>query len=178
MNVADVFPARIVTEAGVVAEPLALRLMTNPPIGAVVPIVTVPVEVFPPTTDVGLRVSDSSKGGLIVSVPLTVFPFSFAEIVATVIDATETVFTVNVALVFPLEIVTIAGTVAAPVLLLRLTTRPLDGASLEIVTVPVEDVRPTTVVGLSVTDVTVGGSTVRTAVTDAALSDAKIVAEL
>jgi len=84
VNVADVFPARIVTEAGVVAEPLALRLMTNPPIGAAVPIVTVPVGVFPPTTELGLSVRFVRLGALMVSLSVRDTSFRLAVIVATV----------------------------------------------------------------------------------------------
>ncbi len=59
---------------------------------------------------------------------------------------------VNVALVAPAAIVTLAGTVAAVVLLLdRETTAPPAGAALESVTVPRELAPPVTVAGLRLT---------------------------
>ena len=64
--------------------------------------------------------------------------------------ATDTVLTVNVALVAPAATVTFAGTVAAAVLLLdSATTAPPDGAALVNVAVPWELLPPTTVNGVS-----------------------------
>jgi hypothetical protein len=78
------------------------------------------------------------------------------------------VVTVNVRLVVPAATVTLAGTVAAAVLLLEsATTLPPDGAAADSVTVPVDDVPPVTLVGLSDNDDSVGpalpGVTVRPA---------------
>ena len=80
----------------------------------------------------------------------------------TAVDAVSAlVLTVNVALVAPAGTVTLAGTLAAAVLLLEsVTSAPPDGAGPLNVTVPVEDcVPPITLVGLSVSDesVTAGG---------------------
>jgi hypothetical protein len=88
--------------------------------------------------------------------------------VVDVDDATVCVVTVNVRLVVPAATVTLAGTVAAAVLLLEsATTRPPEGAAAESVTVPVDDVPPVTLVGLSDNDDSVGpalpGVTVRPA---------------
>ena len=75
------------------------------------------------------------------------------------------VVTVKVALVLPAATVTLAGTVAAPVLLLdRVTTAPAVGAGPESVTVPVDGEGPLTVVGLSVRELAVGAVTVKAAV--------------
>lgn len=72
-------------------------------------------------------------------------------------DATGWVVTVKVRLVVPAVTVTLAGTVAAAVLLLdRATTLPPEGAAADSVTVPVDDVPPVTVVGLSESDDSVG----------------------
>jgi len=69
VKVAVVLPEATVTEAGTVAEALLLvRVMRSPPVGAALLMVTVPVEEFPPITDVGLRVSDVGVGAVIVSV--------------------------------------------------------------------------------------------------------------
>src|SRR5947209_13467446 len=79
---------------------------------------------------------------------------------------TADVFTVKVALVAPAGTITLEGTVAAPVLLLESRTwAPPAGAGPLSVTVPVEDCTPpTTLVGLSVSEETVGGATVSEAV--------------
>jgi hypothetical protein len=71
---------------------------------------------------------------------------------------------VNVALVAPAVTVTLAGTVAAAVLLLpSVTAAPPAGAALLNVTVPVEDAPPITVAGLTDTEETVGAFTVSVA---------------
>ena len=77
----------------------------------------------------------------------------------TVVDAvTALVVTVNVALVAPAAIVTLAGVLATPVLLLEsATVAPPEGAAPLKVTVPVEDCTPpTTLVGFIVSDERVG----------------------
>ena len=56
VNVAEVDPAVTVTVEGTVAEALLLdRLTTTPPAGAAPLSETVPVEFFPPATELGLR---------------------------------------------------------------------------------------------------------------------------
>ncbi len=77
----------------------------------------------------------------------------------TAVDAaTALVLIVNVALVAPATTVTLEGTVAAAVLLLESATcAPPAGAAPLNVTVPVEDcVPPITLVGLSVSEESVG----------------------
>src|SRR2546429_3393043 len=77
----------------------------------------------------------------------------------TAVDAVTTlVLTVKVALVGPAGTVTLEGTVAAAVLLLESATcAPPAGAAPLNVTVPVEDcVPPITLVGLSVSEESVG----------------------
>jgi len=77
----------------------------------------------------------------------------------TVIDAaTALVLTVNVALVAPAATVTLAGTLAAVVLLLEsVTVAPPAGAAPLSVTVPVEEFPPVTLVGFSESEERVGG---------------------
>jgi len=77
----------------------------------------------------------------------------------TVVDAvTVLVLTVNVALVAPAATVTLEGTVATDVLLLESATcAPPDGAGPLSVTVPVEEFPPVALVGLNVSEVSVGG---------------------
>jgi len=63
---------------------------------------------------------------------------------------TELVLTVKVALLAPAGMFTLAGTVAAAVLLLeRVTAAPDDGAAALSVTVPWDVLPPTTLVGFS-----------------------------
>jgi len=84
--------------------------------------------------------------------------------VAEVEMRTMEVFTVKVALVAPARTVTLEGTLAAPLLLESAICAPPAGAGPLSVTVPVEDDPPITLLGLSVSEETVGrggGATVR-----------------
>ena len=90
--------------------------------------------------------------------------FAVAVIVALVLVATALVVTVKLAEVAPDGTVTDAGTVAAALLLERVTTKPAVGAALVMVTVPVDETPPTTVVGLSDSAATVGAVMLRVAV--------------
>ena len=105
------------------------------------------------------RVGAAGVGGepaLTVSVAVRVVP-SVPVMIDDVDDATVWVVTVKVRLVVPAVTVTLAGTVAAAVLLLEsATTLPPDGAAADSVTVPVDDVPPVTVMGLSDSDASVG----------------------
>lgn len=84
-----------------------------------------------------------------------------AEIVAEVEMITAEVFTVKVALVLPAGTVTLAGTLAAPLLLESITCAPPAGAGPLSVTVPVDDCKPpTTLLGFNVSEETTGGVTV------------------
>ena len=75
-------------------------------------------------------------------------------IVTAVLEATGLVVAVNVAVVAPASTVTVAGTWAAAVLLeVKPITAPPTGAGLSSVTVPVEEVPPSTVAGLMLTEV-------------------------
>jgi hypothetical protein len=72
---------------------------------------------------------------------------------------TALVLTVKVALVAPAATVTDAGTVAAAVLLLaNVTTAPSLGAGALSITVPVAELPPVTLAGLTATDETAGRS--------------------
>jgi hypothetical protein len=98
-----------------------------------------------------------------------VAPLYLAEIVADVEMSTMAVPTLKFAVVDPAGMNTLDGTLAAPLLLERVTVAPPAGAGALSVTVPVEDSRPpTTAEGLSVNEERVtggggGGVTVREA---------------
>ena len=155
-KVALVTPAATVTLGGTWAALVLLlaRVTTAPPLGAAALSVTVAVELLPPTTVVGLRASEErgEETGVTVSCAVCVAPY-VPEIVTTVELDTELVVTANVPLVAPAATVMVAGTWAAPVLLLdRFITAPPDGAAPERVTVPVELFPPTREFGLKLTD--------------------------
>ena len=78
--------------------------------------------------------------------------------------ATALVLRLKLALVPPGETVTLEGTVAAGLLLESATCAPPAGAGAFSVTVPVEELPPVTLVGLTVSDETIGGITVSDAV--------------
>jgi len=83
-----------------------------------------------------------------------------AEIVAEVDTRTRDVFTVKVALVLPAGTITLGGTLAALLSLESITCAPPAGAGPLSVTVPVEvPTPPTTLLGFSVSEDTVGGVT-------------------
>lgn len=156
-----VFPADTVTLDGTVATEVLLleSVTTAPPEGAAAVRVTVPVELFPPLTLVGLRVNEERvtvPAGVMVNVACCELLPSVAVITAVVVLLTDVVVTVNVADVEPDGTVTLLGTLADELLLLKLTTLPPDGAAALNVTVPVELFPPTTLVGFNDTEETVG----------------------
>jgi hypothetical protein len=117
------------------------KVTTAPPEGALELRVTVPVELFPPLTLVGFRVSEESvtvPTGVTVSGACAVLDPRVAVTTAVVIVVTVCVLTVKDALVLPAATVTLDGTVATDVFPLdRVTTAPPEGAFALRVTVPV-----------------------------------------
>jgi len=95
--------------------------------------------------------ADGAGGGagFTVNVAVRDTPPIKAVIVAEVEAVTEDVVTVNVRLVAPADTVTLAGTVTALELSDSDTTAPPAGAAALNVTVPVEELPPATLVGLS-----------------------------
>jgi hypothetical protein len=172
VKLALVWPADTVTLDGTVATDVLLleSVTVTPPEGTAAERVTVPVELFPPLTRVGLRVSEESVtpplAGLMVSEACWELLPSVAVITAVVVVVTDVVVTVKFALVDPAATVTLLGTLAEPLLLESETTDPPEGAALESVTVPCEELPPVTLLGFNVTEETVGedaGVTVKVA---------------
>lgn len=113
VKVAEVAPAGTVTDAGTCAEVLLLAKVTTNPAGPALPVrVTVPVEESPPFTVVGLRVKLLKLAGVTVNVLVRVTLPDFAVIVAVADAETANVVILKVALLLPLRIVTLTGTVA------------------------------------------------------------------
>jgi hypothetical protein len=166
VKVAVVAFATTVTLAGTVTAALPLESATTAPPGGALPVsVTVPVEDVPPVTLVGLTPRDEFAAGVTVNVVVLGTVRYVAVSVTGVEEATPSVEAVNVAVEAPAATVTFAGTVAATVLPLEsVTTAPPVGALPVRVTVPVEDVPETTLVGLTETAEIAEGLTVRVAV--------------
>jgi len=169
VKVAVVAPVATVTKAGTVAAAVLLldsitRLCVDDPAAGAFS-VTVAVEfVTPPTTLVGLRVSEEGCDGLSVSVAVRVTPLRVAVTVTVVVAPTATVVTVKVALVAPAATVTLAGVVADELLSDKVTAAPPAGAGPVKVTVPVEEIPPVRLAGLMDSVVSAGGLMVRVAV--------------
>lgn len=149
-NVALVNPAATVTLDGTVATEVLLleSAITAPPAGAGPLSVTVPVEELPPARLDALNVADARTGGMTVIELVCVAPLRTAEITVVVAVATGLVLIVNVVLVAPSGIVTVAGTLTAGLLLDKDTTAPPVGAAAFIATVPVGEFPPVTLVAL------------------------------
>ena len=110
--------------------------------------VTVPVDGLPPTTLVGFNTRVLNAGGFTVSAAdVLVTPRYVPDMVPVAAAETGTVVIVKVAVFCPAAIVTLAGVVAALLVLDNATTAPPVGAVPFKVTVPVEDTPPTTVCG-------------------------------
>jgi hypothetical protein len=162
VKVAEVEFCRTVTLTGKVAFALFDdRLTTVPPWPAGPFKVTVPVEVLPPATAAGKSVTVISDAGVIVSVAVWLEVPSVPVSIADVRLETPVVVTVNVAELAPAAITTVAGTVAQETLEERWIVAPPVGAGPLSVTVPVEDVPPTTDVGATFTLTIVGTPTAR-----------------
>jgi len=153
LNVAVVAPAGTTTEAGgVPAALLDERATVNPPTGAGLEMVTVPVDAVPPVTDPGLKARPVSFGAVTVRVATWLVVAKEAVMFDVESVATATVVTVKVAVDAPAGTVTEPGTVATAVFdETRFTEYPPVGALPVRVTVPVEVKPPPTEAGLRVT---------------------------
>ena len=169
VNVLVLVAAMTVADARTVATAMFdEESVTRAPVPTAFPVsVTVPVELFPPTTGDGAALTAESTAGSTVKEPVFVTPAYVPEIVRDEDAATPSVVTVKVVDIVPAVIVTDAGTVAAAVLeLLSVTRAPPVGAFAVRVTVPVTLFPPAIVVGfrLSVERAAGTGLTVSAAV--------------
>src|SRR2546427_513478 len=192
VNVALVGPAGTVTvptggtlaAAGLLLE----RVTTAAPAGAAAVRVPVDTEELPPTTLVGLSTKPETvrggggAGGVTVS-RAEVLPVAIVGVIVPVVDTvTGKAEAVTVARLLPARTVTLAGIVAARVLLLESpTVTPPVGAGAANVTVPTEEERIGRLAGLGVRAESVtggggaGGETVSSAVLVRPLKEAAIV---
>src|SRR6185503_496528 len=132
------------------------RATCAPPAGAGPLRLTVPTELAPPVRVAGASESEPTTGGWMVSAAVCVVPPKEAEIVTGVAAATALVVTGKVAVLVPAATVTLAGTLAAPLLLASATCAPPEGAGPLNVTVATEAVPPVTFAGATTSDCTPG----------------------
>lgn len=121
LNVLLVVPAATVTLAGTVAADVLLldSATTAPPDGAGPVSVTVPCDEVPPATLAGLREIAESVGCAVPGVTVSTVAhvvFNRAHTRASVVDDTDVVATLNVAVDAPAGTVMLDGTVAGPAL--------------------------------------------------------------
>lgn len=149
-------PAGMMMLAGTVAATLLLARVTRmPPAGATLARLTVPVELAPLSTVAGERETPDklpwpAVAALMVKPAETVFA-EVAVMLNVVVDPTAVVVTVKLPLLAPAAMVRLGGTVAAALLLVKVTNTPPSGAAVAKVTVPVELAALATVEGESVT---------------------------
>lgn len=162
-NVAVVAPPATDAVPGTVAAPLSdVSVTVKPAVGAGLDSVTVAVEPEPPTTEVGFSATVATFGAVIANDALAFVPLNVVVIPAVALAATAVVVIVKVPEVAPAAIVADPG-VAAALSDVEVIVSPPTGAGLLIVTVPVEEVPPTTVAGFKLTELTVGAVIARAA---------------
>jgi len=122
---------------------------------------TVPVDPFPPVTVAGLKLRDASVIGVNVRPTLFETPPRVPVINAKVCELTGVQTIVKVADDRPAATVTVAGTAAAVLLLVKAIVKPPSGAGPVRVAVPVAAPEPATVVGLTLSEYSEAGETVR-----------------
>ena len=159
VKLAELAPAGTRTLAGTFAMEglLLVRLTETPPTGAGPLSVTVPVEELPPLTVVGDNVREERLGGFTVIVVVLVTVRYDAEMVATLREDTGEEPIWNVAEVAPEPTVTLAGTVAAVMLLDSEMVAPPAGAGAVRFTVPTDAWPPTMEVGFAVNELSAAG---------------------
>ncbi len=164
VNVPVVAPAATVIVPGTVAAALLEVNATDaPPVGAPPDSVAVPVELVPPTTEVGLTEIEVNVAGptVRVAVALAVGRAAVAPVIVTVlVVVTAVVVAVNVAVFVPAATATLAGTVVDGSLDVRFTVPPSAGVLPANVIVPVDETPPVTDVGF-IAIVLMNGASIR-----------------
>ena len=122
-------------------------MRVKPLVGAGLPIVTVPIALAPPTKLAGDIAILDSVGARTFNEADCWLPLPAAAIETVVSTATRVVAILNVAVVFPAAMLVLAGTVAAGLLLVSVTVKPLGGATVLNIIVPVAEAEPISVVG-------------------------------
>jgi len=135
----------------------------SPPAGAIPVSVTVPVVVWLEMTFTGLNVRLATTAGMTVSGAVREAPLGKVAVMPTIVlAATASDVALNVPLLALPAMLKLAGTVAAPVLLLiKVTVKPDGGAGPVNTSVPTETAPPVTVPGLKLNDMMAAGFTVR-----------------
>jgi hypothetical protein len=167
LKLAEVAPAETMTLAGTAADASELFSVTTAPVDGAGPfrLTVFAVDVTPPMTAVGYRMTDVNPTGFTVIGAVFVTPPHAAEIVAAVVAPTLLVVIVNFTDVAPAGTVTVAGTAADGSELLNVTTAPLDGAGPFRYTALEDDgTPPTNAVGYNSRDASATGLSVRIAV--------------
>jgi len=164
VKLADDWPDAIATVAGTLADgSLLVSETVSPPAPASPLSDTVPVEDRPPTSVVGLRMTDVKTAGEIVSVADWEVPLRLALIAVDDWAFTPTVATVNVPVFWPASTVTVAGTLAEGLLLDKATVVPPVPAGPLRVAVPVDGLPPTTEAGFRLRETRVDAAMVSVA---------------
>ena len=139
----------MVTFEGKLAIGLLLPNATLAPAGPAGPLrVTVPVEESPPVTVIGAKLKELRVAELTFRNPVSLDPSDEAVTVATVFEATGIVLITKLADVSPPSTTTAPGTIVEGSPLFSVTTFPDGGAGADRVTVPSDEVPPSTLVGL------------------------------
>lgn len=166
MKVVVLEPAVTVALGGTVATAVEVleSVTLVPPLAAGPLSVIVAIAGLPPRTALGLNERAVTLGAFTVSQPERVRLLYEAVMLALPEEETGMLVTLKVAVVNPPATVTLSGTVARDVLLLdNLTRMPAVGARPVSVTVPVEELPPTTEVGFSTSELRRGAVTVKVA---------------
>jgi hypothetical protein len=166
VKVADDCPAATMTVVGTVAALFELVSMITVSTAVTPERVTVPVEEPPALICEGERRTDTKSGVRTVKCAVFVRSPNVALTATTVLSAAGDTVSGKVALDARAGMVTVAGVVTRGLEEARVTVIPPSGASADNVTRPVQDVPPSTLVGLTLTLLRTGAFKVRVVDTD------------
>ncbi len=164
VNVAVVAPFFTVTDEGndlIAADPEVMESATLVSAAGAASRVTVPVLVLPLAMEVGENASLLAPGSRTLNTTDWLVPLSVALMLAVAAAVTAVVVMVNVAVLALAAIVTVEGTLAAALSLVRAIEAPPDGAVESTVSVPVAEAVATTGLGVMVIEVSEGAFTTK-----------------